>query len=651
MNLGLLLKRTAAIIFSFACIFCTLQKANAQCATPINIFPYTEGFETTNGNWTTGGTASDWTWGTPAKTVINGAATGSKCWIVGGLTGSAYNNGEASWLQSPCFDFTALQHPYISFAVFWEMERRFDGASFQYSTNLGVTWTNVGSISDPVNCLNDNWFNFTPIQYLNGLSTVRDGWSGNIQSTGGSCVGGGGSGRGAAAQHTMPALAGVPNVIFRFIFGAGTQCNSYDGFAVDDIMIGEAPPNNASFTYSCVNSTTVAFTNTSALCPNSSWDFGDPASGPANNTSTLTNPTHTFSGPGTYTVKLIATGPDNAPSTYIYPNDINILGVTTTITGTNNCATDNNGSATASVIPAVAGPFTYSWNTTPIQTTQTATGLGGGTYTVTVNALNSCASTATAIIAAPPALAHTVTINQPGCGVTTGTATITETGGTAPYTYVWAPSGGSGATASGLTPGNYTVTVTDSKSCFENIPVVIATLPAPTISIISKKDATCFGDKDGSATALATGGNPPFTYSWNTTPVQTNATATNLAAGNYTVTATDNGGGCIVSTSVQINEPPNGACGDVYFPNAFTPNGDAINPEFGVFGNVAAVSNYLLLVYNRYGELVFYSRDPLKRWDGFYKGKQLTGTYVWIATFTYKGNIKREEQGSVTIIR
>ncbi len=101
------------------------------------------------------------------------------------------------------------------------------------------------------------------------------------------------------AQHTLINLAGTPNVIFRFIFGAGTQCNAYDGFAVDDIVIGEAPPNNASFTFSCTNSNTVNFTNTSALCPALTWDFGDPASGP-NNTSTLPNPTHTFSGTGTH---------------------------------------------------------------------------------------------------------------------------------------------------------------------------------------------------------------------------------------------------------------------------------------------------------------------------------------------------------------
>jgi gliding motility-associated-like protein len=149
---------------------------------------------------------------------------------------------------------------------------------------------------------------------------------------------------------------------------------------------------------------------------------------------------------------------------------------------------------------------------------------------------------------------------------------------------------------------------------------------------------------------LATGGSVPYTYSWNTIPVQNNATAVNLAAGLYTVTATDNNG-CLASTSVQITEPASGSCGDVYFPNAFTPNGDANNPDFGAMGNIAAISNFLLLIYNRYGELVFYTREPLKRWDGLYKGKLLTGSYVWAATFTYKGSIKREERGSVMIIR
>lgn len=639
--------KTTGIIFILFASFLVSKKAGAQCGTPISVFPYYEGFETSNGNWTTGGNFSDWVWGTPAKTVINGAATGTKCWIVGGLTGSSYNDAEASWLQSPCFNFTGLQYPYISFAVFWEMERKFDGASFQYSTDLGATWTNVGSVSDPVNCLNDNWFNYSPIQYLNTLTTVRDGWSGNIQTTTGSCQGGGGSGRWVTANHCMPNLAGMPNVIFRFIFGAGTTCNNFEGFAVDDINISEAPPNSAAFTYSCTNSTTVNFTNTSALCPiGNNWNFGDMASG-ANNTSTLTNPTHVFSAPGTYTITLTVTGPGNAPSTTT--QTINILGLTTTVIKNNDCFGNADGSASVVVNPTTAAPFFYTWNTTPAQNVQTATGLAAGNYIVTVNALNSCTATAPVVITQPDALSHTVKIVQPGCGATTGSATITQSGGTAPYTYSWLPSGGNASTASGLTPGNYTVTVTDSKSCSEIININIVQASPPIINITNKKDASCFGLKDGTATAMASGGAAPYTYSWNTVPPQSNATATNLAAGNYIVTATDING-CIASTSVQINEPASGACGDVFFPNAFTPNADAKNDDFGAMGNIAAISNYLLIIYNRYGELIFYTRNPSERWNGFYKGKQLQGSYTWAATFLYKGN-KREEKGTVTIIR
>lgn len=639
--------KTTGLFFLLLLSFGTYTKTNAQCGTPISVFPYNEGFETSNGNWTTGGNFSDWAWGTPAKVVINGAASGTKCWIVGGLTGSSYNDAEASWLQSPCFDFTSLQYPYISFAVFWEMERRFDGASFQYSTDLGATWINVGSVSDPVNCLNDNWFNYSPIQYINTLSTVRDGWSGNIQTTAGSCQGGGGSGRWVTANHCMPNLAGVPNVIFRFIFGAGTTCNNYEGFAVDDITISEAPPNSAAFTYSCTNSTTINFTNTSALCPTgTNWNFGDIGSG-VNNTSTLPNPTHEFSAPGTYTITLIVTGPGNAPSTTT--QTINILGLTTTAVKDNDCFGDANGSATVTVNPATAAPFFYTWNTTPAQNVQTATGLAAGTYTVTVNALNSCTATAPVIVTQPAALSHTIKIVQPGCGAATGSASITQSGGTAPYTYSWLPTGGNASTASGLTPGNYTVTVTDSKSCSEIININIIQASSPTISITNKKDAGCFGQKDGTATAMANGGAMPYTYSWNTVPPQSGATATNLAAGNYTVTVTDNNG-CNASVAVQINEPPSSACGDVFFPNAFTPNADAKNDDFGAMGNIAAISNYLLIIYNRYGELVFYTRNPSERWKGYYKGKQLQGSYAWAASFLYNG-IKREEKGTVTIIR
>jgi len=367
--------------------------AYSQCTGGINSFPYNEGFESSDGGWVSGGTGDDWAWGTPAKPVINGAGSGTRCWVVGGLTGSTYTDGEASWLQSPCFDFTNLQYPYIEFKVFWEMERRFDGAALQYSLDNGASWTNVGSASDANNCLNTNWYNFSPVTYLAPLSTTRDGWSGNSQPTSGSCQGGSGSNGWLLAKHTMPYLAGRQGVLFRFIFGAGTICNNYDGFAIDDILIKEAPANDASFTYSCVNSRTVNFTNTSALCPVTySWNFGDPASG-SNNTSSIINPSHTFSGPGKFTVTLTASGPDNAPSTF--SKDIYIIDAEVIMLQTVNCQTNTGGSLTVDVTGADGVPLSLLWNTTPVQTSTIISGLSEGFYSVQISGTDVCPLTAT----------------------------------------------------------------------------------------------------------------------------------------------------------------------------------------------------------------------------------------------------------------
>jgi PKD repeat protein len=130
------------------------------------------------------------------------------------------------------------------------------------------------------------------------------------------CTSNSGSAGWVVAQHCMSNLAGVANVKFRFAFGAGSTCNNFDGIAFDNITIGEAPANNANFTFGCTpTSLQYQFTNTSTLCPSGfSWNFGDPTSG-TNNTSIVTNPMHQFSAPGTYTVTLSVNGPCNAPST------------------------------------------------------------------------------------------------------------------------------------------------------------------------------------------------------------------------------------------------------------------------------------------------------------------------------------------------
>jgi gliding motility-associated-like protein len=87
-------------------------------------------------------------------------------------------------------------------------------------------------------------------------------------------------------------------------------------------------------------------------------------------------------------------------------------------------------------------------------------------------------------------------------------------------------------------------------------------------------------------------------------------------------------------------------------PTAFTPNGDGLNDNFGPHNAVKA-DNYQFRIYNRWGQLIFESKDWKKRWDGKLNGIiQGTGTYVWMLTYTHRDTgQKLLKKGTVTLIR
>jgi gliding motility-associated-like protein len=326
--------------------------AKSQC---INTFPYLQDFEIDNGGWVPGGFSSDWAWGTPQKTNITAAASGVKCWLSGGLTSPVYLGGEKSYLESPCFDFSSLVHPYLEFKIFWDTERQYDGGNLQYSINNGVSWINVGSITDPVDCRNKNWYNSASIGNLSGLAFPQSGWSGNTQGNNGSCLGGGGSAKWLTASHCLTDVAGEGNVKFRFTFCSGTACNNYDGLAFDSLFIGESPIPSNDFSISCTGdlSLTVA-ANANDCATLYSWDFDDPGStGNFINGFTVD---HTFSAPGIYTVKATVVSPCIGINTI--QKVISFPDVSLTI-GQVTCNNGNDGFATASVLNFLSP--TYVW--------------------------------------------------------------------------------------------------------------------------------------------------------------------------------------------------------------------------------------------------------------------------------------------------
>ena len=228
----------------------------------------------------------------------------------------------------------------------------------------------------------------------------------------------------------------------------------------------------------------------------------------------------------------------------------NPCNITATATVNTNvlCAGQTTGNATVHA-HGTHGPFTYSWSSSPVQTDSVLSNVVAGQYTVTVFDANSCSATASVTVSQPSALSVTVSETNISCNSTNdGTATVSATGGISP-TYAWS-NGGSTATISGLIAATYTVTVTNSNSCSATgSTTVTATSGITSFNITADKTNVCYGD---SANLCAISGFT--TYQWSNSEsgfcVSVNQT------GNYSVTATSNGGCSATAASIAITVYP-----------------------------------------------------------------------------------------------
>ncbi|MCX6326558.1 MAG: PKD domain-containing protein, partial [Bacteroidia bacterium] len=249
--------------------------------------------------------------------------------------------------------------------------------------------------------------------------------------------------------------------------------------------------------------------------------------------------------------------------------------LTATTSQTNvNCFGNTTGTATAIPVGGTA-PYTYSWNSTPVQTTITATALPAGTYTVTVTDSKGCTNTANVTITEPPsALVASTTASDyiiSTCTSSNATLIATATGGVeltgGGYSYNWSPSAGLNYTnvqspiAKPAVTTTYTVTVTDRNGCTTTSNVLITVQPALALTYTAVTYAggyniTCNGASDGSINLTIAGGETPYVISWTGPSGYTSALEdiSALKAGVYTVTVTD-ANGCVSTTSVTLFEP------------------------------------------------------------------------------------------------
>ena len=219
-----------------------------------------------------------------------------------------------------------------------------------------------------------------------------------------------------------------------------------------------------------------------------------------------------------------------------------------------NCAGDNSGVASVAAMGGF-GTLDYIWNTTPVNNTNIASGLPVGSYTVTVSDQAGCDAMATVLVLEPTPLLVTLDTTSITCtGANDGTAMLTPTGGTAPYSFSWTD-GTTNDMISNIGTASFSGTATDAKGCSVTITSALID-PVQITVVLQPTDLTCFENASGTVTATPANTTGTVMYNW-TGPdsyTSTMAQPTNLSAGEYCVTITD-GNSCETNDCITLTEP------------------------------------------------------------------------------------------------
>jgi gliding motility-associated-like protein len=258
-----------------------------------------------------------------------------------------------------------------------------------------------------------------------------------------------------------------------------------------------------------------------------------------------------FGGGNHFVVVQDATGcRDTAYFSIAEPPPLDLSATSTTAL----CNGENSGALNASSTGG-SGAVSFSWQNClggSITTGAAQVNLFAGCYQVTAVDANGCRDSLSITVDEPAAMMFTSSQDSVDCsGLTNGTATISVSGGTAPYTYQW-DNGQTTATATGLDADFHSVVVKDSIGCKAATLVQVLEPALLSIDSLVLKAVTCAGANNGTANILVQGGTKPYKYAWSNT--QTTQKANNLAPGTYTVTVSDFHG-CSVVVSANIGSP------------------------------------------------------------------------------------------------
>ncbi len=250
---------------------------------------------------------------------------------------------------------------------------------------------------------------------------------------------------------------------------------------------------------------------------------------------------------GTYAVTVTDNNQCKTTASAIISEPLSALTLATD--GTDASCNLTNGDASV-IASGGNGGYSYNWSTG--DTTTAVNNLGATTYFVTVTDVKNCKATGSYTIAMLPNTSSvSISSSNATCGQANGAAIALPSGSSIGAQYVWS-NGSVAGSITGLTPNNYTVTVTNSSGCTATASASISNLNGPDI-VVNTTNISCFGLKDGAATVII---NTPGSYNidWSTGSSNTGSIS-NLIAGNYSVTVS-NGSTCQSVQQFSITQAP-----------------------------------------------------------------------------------------------
>ena len=306
------------------------------------------------------------------------------------------------------------------------------------------------------------------------------------------------------------------------------------------------------------------------------------------------------------------------------------------------CHGSRDGSIVVSAFGGMA-PYEYFWSNSTNE--NEISGIGMGTYSVTISDAAGCSVARTITLDAPEAINVDITVSEIKCnGDKNGRIEVAAEGGVLPYRYMieGLVEQSTVSVFNNLSAGYYMLHVIDNNNCDVAEPVLVSQPDAIEMNIVPE-DPFCRNSRTGKIMVNVVGGVEPYLYNLNNSRSEVSYMQ-NIPAGEYAVSVVD-GNQCksaeitVILTDVDID------C--LRIPNVFTPNGDGVNDTWEIV-NIEMFPAAEVRIFNRWGQQLFSSKGYAEPWDGSYRGHFVpAGTYMYVIDLF---NDEEPYKGAVTIV-